>query len=150
MEELLREVERQQRRPQARHVAVVVRSPHVEGAGEAAVALVPMIRDVGKQVRVRAVGLAEHTVLVVPERRRPEPERAVLLVRMPASGEVRERALEALLPVQLGLREHNVELHAERAQVLVLLGPLGVQGDHAAAPHSFVRGQVGKPAPFAA
>src|SRR5205814_4839058 len=60
--------------------AMMIGPQHIDRPSEAALVLLPVIRDVGQQIGVRAIGLAEHPVLVDAERRGPEPQRAILLV----------------------------------------------------------------------
>src|SRR5439155_9138985 len=67
-------------------VAMMIGPQHIDRPSEAALVLLPVIRDVGQQIGVRAIGLAEHPVLVVAERRGPEPQRAILLEIGRASG----------------------------------------------------------------
>ncbi len=68
-------------RPHARHVAVVIGPDEVDepvGGGELHRVV---IGDVDAEVRQLAVRAPQHAVLVVPEERGAEPQRAVLLVR---------------------------------------------------------------------
>ncbi len=68
------------RRLHALDVAVMVGAPQVDDAVESAVELVLVVRDVGREVRVVAVGLLQHAVLVIVEIRRPEPRGSVEFV----------------------------------------------------------------------
>ena len=85
--------ERLQRRLHARDVAVVVGAPDVAELGVSARQLLAVIGDVGQQVGRKPVGLHDDAVLVVaPQRRRPQPDGAVVAVdessrleRLPAS-----------------------------------------------------------------
>ena len=75
----------------ARHVAVVVRAPHVDDQVEVATELVAVIRDVGQQVGVLAVALDEHPVLVVAEHGGAQPDRPLALLDHVALAQVVER-----------------------------------------------------------
>ena len=66
--------------PVARHRPVVVHAPDVDQVVEATAELLGDVPDVGREVRRATVGAVDDAVLVVAERRRPEPEGAVLLV----------------------------------------------------------------------
>ena len=66
---------------QPRHVAVVVGAPDVDEQLEAPGELVPVVGDVGQQVRVLTVGLDDDPVLVVAVVGRPQPGGAVVARR---------------------------------------------------------------------
>ena len=68
--------------PDPGHRPVVVRAPDVDEVVEAAAELLGHVADVRGEVGRLAVGADDHAVLVVPERRGPEPEGAVLLVQV--------------------------------------------------------------------
>src|SRR2546429_9543228 len=110
---------------------------HIDRPSEAALVLLPVIRDVGQQIGVRAIGLAEHPVLVVAERRGPEPQRAILLVGVAACREIVESLRQQPVAVQPRLEGDHVELDAELAQIRVLLGALRFHTDLPAATHTF-------------
>ena len=115
-------------------IAVMIGAPHVDGGAEAALVLVAMIRDVGEKVRVRAVALHQHAILVVPELGSAQPARAVLLVQHAAALELGEGLVDEPLLVQRGLIEEHREAHAELAQVFVLFAALRQHADDPAAP----------------
>ena len=56
-----------------------------------------MVGDVGGEVGRLAVGALEHAVLVVAERRRAQPQRALGAVGVPCSSQARERAARSAL-----------------------------------------------------
>ncbi len=113
--------ERRARGLHAGDVAVVVGAPDVDDAVEAAVELVLVVGDVGGEVRVVAVGLDEHAVLVVTEVGRAEPHRALVLVDVAGLAQRGDRANDrgltaGALLVQRALREPHVEVHAHAVQ----------------------------------
>ena len=75
------------------HIAVVVGTPHVDLAIEAALALVLVVGDVRGEVGVLAAGANQHAVLVVAEFGGAQPQRALAPVGMPLSLEDRQRAI---------------------------------------------------------
>ena len=62
---------------------MMIGPPNIDQQVIAARQLVAMIGDIGCEVGVLAVLFPDHTVLVVAERRRPEPEGTVLLEEIP-------------------------------------------------------------------
>jgi NAD/NADP transhydrogenase alpha subunit len=70
--------ERLERGVHAVDVAVVVGAPHVDEQVEAALALVLVVGDVRREVRVVARGALDDAVLVVAELGRAQPERALV------------------------------------------------------------------------
>ena len=94
---------------------------HVDRAAEPALPLRDVIRDVGHEVRVRAVALAHDAILVVAELGRPEPERALVLVRVPVALERVARCARPARRCRARTRGSSVEPHAERLQVEILL-----------------------------
>ena len=126
------------------HVTVVIGAPDVDGALEAALPLVAVVSDVGHEVGVGAIRLAQHAVLVVSERGGLEPQRAVLLVRVLPLGEIGERLLDELFLVEPGLEEDHVEPDPKLPQVLLLLGAQGLDADDATAAQAFRLGKVGE------
>src|SRR3989449_483051 len=118
-------------------VAMMIGPQHINRPSEAALVLLPVIRDVGQQIGVRAIGLAEHPVLVVGERRGPEPQRAVLLVGVAPCREIVESLLQQPVAVQRRLEGDHVERDAELPQIGVLLGALRLDTDLPAATHTF-------------
>jgi len=106
--------ERGDRRLHPRDVAVVVGAEHVDHAVVAALELLLVVGDVGGEVRRLAGRPHEHAVLVVAERRRPQPERAVRAVQVPLLLQAGERAVDrarrALVERTLG--EPAVEVDA--------------------------------------
>src|SRR5256884_5328387 len=115
---------------------------HIDRPSEAALVLLPVMRDVGQQISVRAIGLAEHPVLVVAERRGPEPQSAGLLVGVAPCREIVEGLLQQPVAVQRRLAGDHVELDAELPQIRVLLGALRLDTDLPAATHTFVLREV--------
>ena len=97
---------------------MVVGTQHDHDPVEAALALVEVVGAVGGEVGPLAVGLDEDPVLVVAERRRPQPGRAVVLVDVPGRSQPRQGRVELALVVQLLLVEVDVEGDAEVGQRL--------------------------------
>ena len=111
---------------------MVVGALHVDRAREAALPLRDVVRDVGQEVRRLAALLrapAHDAILVVAEVGRPQPERAVLLVRVAGGDEPLDRLVDAAVGVQRRLEEVDVELDAERLKVAVLLLAQLVHGE---------------------
>ncbi|CAM2147879.1 hypothetical protein PT2222_10321 [Paraburkholderia tropica] len=115
------DAERLQARAHARDGAVVVRALDVDDLGEAAFPLGDVVCDVRQEVRVGAVGLAHHAVLVVAVVGRLEPQRAVLLVGLARGDQRLDGLLDAAFGVERRFEVVAVELHAERLQVEILL-----------------------------
>ena len=86
-------------RLQARDVAVVVGTEHVDRAVEPALELVPDVCDVGCEIQIRAVGRAhQRTVLVVAVRTRSRPQRPFRFVCVELRQDRRNLVLELRLP----------------------------------------------------
>ena len=77
--------------PHPGDVAVVIGAPDVDLAIEAALALALVVGDVRGEVGVLAIGADQHTVLVVAEVCRAQPQRALAPIRAPLLGEDRQR-----------------------------------------------------------
>src|SRR5438067_10348899 len=92
-------------------VAVVFGAPHVDLASEAALALVLVICDVGGQVGVLAARAHQHSILVVTELRRAQPQRALAAIRASLALELRQRPVDRawLARVELALKGEAVE-----------------------------------------
>jgi hypothetical protein len=105
----------------AGHGAVVVGALHVDDLGEAALELVDVVGHVGHEVRVRAVGLAHHAVLVVAVVGGAQPQRAVLFVGLAGGHQACHGGFDAAAGVQAAFEEVVVELQPEGLQVQVLL-----------------------------
>ena len=82
-----------------------------------------MIRDVGHEIRVPAVRLPHHAILVVAEVGGPEPQRALGLVRLAGREQSLDRRVHAPVGIERALEEVVVEPHAERGEVAILLAP---------------------------
>ena len=120
------DVDRLQARAHARNRAVMIRALDVERTVEAALELRHVIRDVGHEVRVAAVGLAHHAVLVVAEIGRAQPQRAFVLVGRAGLHEPGHRRIDASVGVERTFERIAVESHAECGEVAVLfLAQLG-------------------------
>ena len=104
------------RRPHPRHVAVVVGAQRVHQAVRTPLELVAVVGDVGAEVGGLAAGTDQHPVLVVAERRGPQPDRPLALVDVAARAERLDRPLELPARVQRALREPAVEANAEAIQ----------------------------------
>ncbi len=102
--------------PQPRHRPVVVGAPDVDEVVEAAAELLDDVADVGAEVGVVAVRLADHPVLVVPVVGRAEPEGAVLLVEVAGRAQATDGALDPALAIERALALPDVEAHAERRE----------------------------------
>ncbi len=96
----------------ARDVTMVVGAPDVDRVVIGPLDLVQVVGDVASEVGPVAVRAAQHAVLVGAVRRRPEPERAVVLVHI----QPLERLLDLARLVQGALREELVHPHAEAVQ----------------------------------
>ena len=92
---------------------VVVGAPDVDQVVEAAAELLGDVADVGREVGRPAVGPVDHPVLVVAERGRAEPDRAVLLVDVAARAQALDGALDPALVVERALALPDVEVDAE-------------------------------------
>ena len=75
-------------------VAMVIGAPNVDHQVEAAVELVLVVGDVGSEVGVLAAGALKHTILVVIELGRPQPERFLAGVGAAIRIENRQRLLD--------------------------------------------------------
>src|SRR5438094_601905 len=76
-------------RPHPRHVSLVVGAPDVDYLVEPAdQELVAMVGDVRGEVRRHAVAAHQHVVLVLAERGRGEPDRALALGDEPALAQI--------------------------------------------------------------
>ena len=100
--------------PHARHVAVVVGAPDVDGTVVLAADLVDVVGDVRRVVGPLAVRAPQHAVLVVPVGGGAQPQRAVVLVDVAA--EALDRGLDVAALVELPLGEELVHVHAEVGQ----------------------------------
>ena len=100
--------ERLERRLHPRDVAVVIAAERRDQVVEAARELVAVVGDVGREVGRLAVAADQHPVLVVAERRRPEPGRALALVDVPALAELVDRAPRARRPPASARSEDQV------------------------------------------
>ncbi len=101
--------------------AVVVRALDVHHLREAALPFGDVVGHIGHEVRVRAVLLAHHAVLVVPVVGGLEPQRAVLLVGVALLDQAVHGGLDAARGVEARLQVVLVEMQVERPQILVLL-----------------------------
>jgi hypothetical protein len=79
---------------------VVVGAPHVDQPVEPALALLLVVGDVRREVRVRAGRALEHAVLVVAEVARAQPQRAIGAVRGLQVVEPLERVLDEAVLMQ--------------------------------------------------
>ncbi len=93
--------------------AVVVGAPDVDEVVEAAAELLGDVADVGGEIRRPPVGADDHPILVVTERRRAEPQRAVLLVHVAAFAQPLDRALDPALVVEPRLARPDIEVDTE-------------------------------------
>ena len=128
-----------------RHVAVVVRAPHVDRAVEPALGLVLVVGDVGEKVGVAPVRLAQHAVLVVAVGGGAQPQRTALLEQHAALGERLQRRADAVLVVQPALVEEHVEPHPESREIIALLRLQRLDGERAAHVRPLGRRHVGEP-----
>ena len=110
------DVERLQAGAHARERAVVIGAELGDRALVAALPLGDVIGDVRHEVRVRAVGLAHHAVLVVAEVGRAQPQRAAFLVGVAAGDQLAHGLLDLAVGVQRRLEVVDVEAHAERCR----------------------------------
>ena len=95
---------------------MVVGAEHIDGhVGRVfgAVALVPVVGDVGGEVGELAVGLDDHAVLVVTMLGGFEPSGAVLVVDIAVRFELFDGGFDLLVGVEAVLVEPDVEVHAE-------------------------------------
>ncbi len=105
----------------ARQRTVVVGAQLGDRAFIAALPLGQVVGDVRHEVGIGAVGLAHHAVLVVAEVGGLQPQRAAFLVGMAGSDQLLHRLLDLAVAVQRAFQEVDVEVDAERGQVVVLL-----------------------------
>ena len=115
------DIQRLQTGAHTRDRAVMVRALLVDHAHKTAPPLVQMIGHVRHEIGVSAVALAHHPVLVVAEIGGAQPQRIVLLVGMAAGDQLVDRLLHLAVGVQRGLQREHIEIHAEGAQIEVLL-----------------------------
>ena len=99
--------------PQPGHRPVVVGAPDVDQVVEAAAELLGHVADVGREVGRRAVRADHDPVLVVAERGRAEPQRAVLLVEVAGRPQALDRPVDPALGVERALALPDVEVDAE-------------------------------------
>ena len=104
---------------------VVIRAPDVDQVVEAAAELLGDVADVGGEVGRLAVRADDDPVLVVAERRRAEPQRAVLLVDVAAVAQPLDRPLDPAVVVQraLGWSRRRSERRGARATPRSRPGP---------------------------
>ena len=91
----------------------MVGAPDVDEVVEAAAELLGHVADVGGEVGRLAVRAEDDPVLVVAERGRAEPDRAVLLVDVAALAQALDRARDPALVVEARLAGPDVEMDAE-------------------------------------
>ena len=113
--------ERLERTPDAGDVPDVVDPPDVDQMVEPARVLVQVVGNVGGEIRRPPVAAHDHAVLVVAESRRPEPERAVLLVDQVPGPQRVEAPADRAAVVQTPLAEPRVEPDAELFEALANL-----------------------------
>ena len=118
--------------------AVVVGAPDVDQLLEAAAELLGDVADVRGEVGRLAVRAQDHPVLVVAERRRAEPGRAVLLVDVAAGPQPLDRPADPALGVERALALPDVEVDAEVGEAGLDPGP-----DRAGRPRPDDLGRVG-------
>src|SRR5205085_5436698 len=114
--------------PIARHGSVVVLAPQVDELIEAAGELLGQVPDVRSEVGWLAVGPIDDSVLVVPESRRPEPRRPVLLVDMAGLSQLVHGAFDPPVAVERALAGPHVETHAEALEALLDRGTDALAG----------------------
>ena len=134
-------------------VAVVVGAQDVDAAVEAAVELVLVIGDVRGEVRVAAIGLDEHAVLVVAKVRRPEPDGIIFVVEVASLAQGVERTGEAraaiiVLCVGAALGIPHVELEAKAGKELLGVVEDGLVRELLEVGGAFVRIRVDPGGPF--
>ncbi len=97
-------------------IAVVVGAEHVDrhiGRVGGTVALVPVVGDVGGEIRELAVGLDDHAILVVTVLGGGEPGGALALVDVAALTQHLDGLGHLAIRIQAVLMEPHVEVHAE-------------------------------------
>src|SRR5688500_8231215 len=87
--------------------------PDVDEVVEAAAELLGDVADVGGEVCRPTVGADDDAVLVIAERGRPEPQRAVLLIHVAAGPQPLDRPLHPALGVERTLALPDVEADPE-------------------------------------
>ena len=95
---------------------MVVGAKHVDGHVSrvfGAMALVPVVGDVGGEVGELTIGLDDHTVLVVAVLGGFKPSGAVLVEDVAAGLELFDGGVDLAVGVQAVLMEPDVEVHAE-------------------------------------
>ena len=112
--------QRLQSGPDPGHGAVVIRTLLVDDSFEAALPLVQVVGHIGQEVRVTAVALAHHPVLVVSESGGAQPQGAIELVGMSAVDQALHGGVHLAVLIQRGFQEIVVEVHLEGLQVQVL------------------------------
>ena len=105
-------------RLEAVHVAVVVGARAGRSCAGSPVALVQVVRRVGREVGVDAVGATDDAVAVIAEVGRAHPHRAVLVVDVPLLAQavdrlVDEAAAAGIRRCRSSSRELHVEVHVE-------------------------------------
>src|SRR5690606_2218010 len=106
-------------RHHAADVPVVVRAEHDDRPVEAALALVEVVGEVTREVGGVPVGLDDDAVLVVPQVRAAQPQRAVLFEAVTRFAQPRDRALDSPRLVHRVLVEEHVEVDAELVELLL-------------------------------
>ena len=98
---------------------MVIGTPDVEEVIEPSAELVEEVADVGGEIRWLAGRADQRTVLVVPERRRPEPDSAILLVHVAVLAKALDRTVNPAFAMQPALAGPHVEAHAELGERLL-------------------------------
>src|SRR5215211_3842642 len=94
----------------------MVGPPDVDQSVKSARELLLEIADVRVEVGARAVRLAQHSVLLVSEGGRAEPQCSVRLVRRAGGGEPLERAIDPAIAVELTFRPPYVKVDAQAGE----------------------------------
>ena len=97
---------------------MMIGAEHVQQVFKAALELVEHVRDIGGEIRARAIFAHHHAVLFVAERGAAKPQRAILQVRVAGLLELRQRSIDRAVLVQAALGKPGVEMHAELAEVI--------------------------------
>jgi hypothetical protein len=99
---------------------VVVGAQFGDRALVAALPFAEVIGHVRHEIRVGAVGLAHHAVLVVAEIGGAQPQRAAFLVGVAVGDQLAHGLFDLAVGVQRRFQEITIERHAERGEVGIL------------------------------
>src|SRR6185312_716571 len=99
-------------------IPVMVRAQDIDEPLKPQLALLEVVRDIGGEIGLYPILANDHTILLIAEFGRSEPDRAILLVEAALGFELLERVVDLALVAQLAFRVPPVENHAELCEVI--------------------------------